>query len=214
VIEIKVESNARELAMALGELAQRQIPFATAKALTRTAQSARDEIRSTLGDYFKLRAKARMERGITIERAEKRDWPNCAAKVGTLDEFLVPHVLGGIKRPQRGAKTVAIPARWLAARRTSTGRIPKALKPRQLREKEGTVVTEDAIKRRTGRRTKLRQLQIAYLRRPKVQIKARWPFPDLAGTAARKTYPEHFQRELTAAVESAKRFVPTGRLKA
>lgn len=207
--KVELKSNARQLSKQLGELARRQLPFATAAALTDTALDARDRLRGTLDRYFTVRAKARMQRGISIQRAEKRHWPRPFALVGSRDEFMVPHVTGGTKRPQRGAKTVTIPAKWI--KRTATGRIPKSIKPRQLREKKGTVVTDEEIKRRPpGARAKARTrgLQVVYLRRRSVKIDDRWPFESLVRLATRTHYPVHFEAQLRDAVATAKRRAP------
>lgn len=208
--EIVVDSNAGGVQDAIRELIDRQISFATAVALTRVAQDARDKIRAEMPKHFTLRNK-RVLRGVTIERARKQDWPHCAAKVGTLDEFMVMQITGGEKRPRRGAAHIAVPTRLVEARRTSSGKVRDADKPKQLLKRKDVVKTEHAItKRLAGKRiegTKLANLQGVgrfFSLVPKATIPKRWPFEKEALESAKAGYKGHFDRELATAIKSAR----------
>ena len=138
---IYVHTNARAIGEAFQKLAVDQLPFATAVALTRVAQDARDTTRGLLHKTFTLRAPRRVKAGISINRAEKKDWPNCFAEVGIKDEFMAKHVLGGKKMPLAGTDHIAIPSRLAAANRGPGGGIIASLKPRRLRTKKTVFVT-------------------------------------------------------------------------
>ncbi|MEK7766078.1 MAG: hypothetical protein AAB368_07545, partial [bacterium] len=202
--------NAAELAEALSAFAARQLPFATAVSLTRLAQGAQDELRKTLPSFFKVRG-PRVGRGVTINRAEKRDWPRCKAEVGTRDEFMARQVTGGEKRPEKGAARVAIPTRFVASQRTSAGAIPARLKPRVVRSRKGAWVTREtgsaqlflAVGQAKGVQARLRNA-VLFLLRTRAKIRPRWPFVRVAGEKARKDYRAIFARELTAAAKSAR----------
>jgi hypothetical protein len=207
-IAVTVQTNAPALARALRYLAMEQLPFATAVALTRVAQDARAEVVRNLPDHFKIRSK-RVVAGVRIERANKKDWPNVHAKVGTADEFMALQVTGGTKRPQRGAAHIAVPTRLVTSRRTGSGAVPKPLKPRQLRNREDVFVAQQEIRKRLGKRSKgallnLGELGTFYNLVTEAHIKPRWPLPKEVETSATSTYGAHFERELTAAIRSAR----------
>ena len=62
-IEIEVTSNIKQLVAQLGQLAAKEIPFATARTLTKVAALAREDIKKGLRKDFDLRNKF-SERGI------------------------------------------------------------------------------------------------------------------------------------------------------
>lgn len=201
-------TTAKQVAAVLRNFAREQVPFATAVALTRTAQDARAEVVRNLPEHFTIRGR-RVEQGVRIVPASKKDWPNPTAQVGTKDEFMALQVTGGTKRPKRGARHVSVPTRLVEARRTGTGSVPSSLKPRQLRERPDVFVSGQAIRRRLGKRSKGALLNLGglgtfYNLVPEAKIKPRWPLPAEVETSATSTYGQHFERELTAAVRSAR----------
>jgi len=210
--KVGVSTNARNLARAFSDLAEKQIPFATAVALTRTAQDARTYIagdasnRGRLEKYFELRGN-RVAKGIRIERAKKTDWPNPVAKVGTVDDFIALQITGGEKKPQKGASHIAVPTKLVDRRRTAAGSIPKALKPRTLRDRADVYLKGAEIKRRMdkarGNASNLKTATFYNLVR-KAEIPARFPFPKDVEISAGSTYEENFTREFDAAVRSAR----------
>lgn len=139
-LEVEVTSNAPELAKAFAKLAEEQLPFATAVALTRVAQDSRDDARKQLGRTFTLRSRRRVEMGIQINRAEKRDYPNCKAEVGLKDEFMADHVVGRERKPKPGTGHLAIPTRLVE--RGPAGGVVLRHKPRTIRRTQGGFVTD------------------------------------------------------------------------
>jgi hypothetical protein len=197
-----IESNAPELVKAFGDIVNRQVPFAVAVALTRVAQDSRDEILGTLGEKFTLRNK-RVRRGIQIQRAEKRDWPDSFALVGSRDEFMVKHETGEDKKAEKGASRVAVPTR--AVTLTSSGKVPKRQKPRTIRGKPNHFISDDQtlfIRTKPKATTEGKAVPMFFLRE-KVEIDPVFGFEEQARTTTRRTYAAHFTRELEAAVKSA-----------
>lgn len=139
-MQFTVSSNAPQLAAAFQKLAADQLPFATAVALTRVAQDARDKERKQLGETFTIRSRRRVEQGIQVNRAEKKDWPTPRAEVGLRDEFMARHVTGGEKQPKPGTRHVAIPTRFV--QRGPNGSVVFRDKPRQVRGRNGAFVTD------------------------------------------------------------------------
>jgi hypothetical protein len=199
---VKVTTNASEVAAALGHFRRDQLPFATAVALTRTAESARDELRGTLGRYFKIRSK-RVARGITFNPARKGDWPRQRAVVGTRDEFMADHALGR-QRKGRGHR-IAVPTRFVESKRTSTGKIPKRLKPGPVIAAGGAIREglDPRVERKLSRRSRPK-IKITQTLHRRVKIPRHWPFVQVATFAARRTYRRHFITALERASQTAR----------
>lgn len=220
-IKMTVQTNARQLAELMLTLKREQVPFAFAVALTRVAFEGRDEVRGKLRTHFTLRNQ-RVRQGIQVNRAEKTDWPRPVAEVGTLDEFMAPHVEGGVKRPQMGASHIAVPTKIVT--RTGTGAVKASEKPTPLRARRGVFVegtgNKLSIRERTEKKSgrvvvggkrvtvpsRLANLGFAtwFLLRPSVKLKPRWPIVDEVGTVVGDRIGYHFERELDRACRSAR----------
>ena len=91
-------TNVQELATALGAIASDQLPYATALALTKTAQAAQQRIRTSELHRFILRRPAWMERNIRVEPATK------AKPLAIVKDTYAPMALqesGGVKLPYK-----------------------------------------------------------------------------------------------------------------
>ncbi len=114
----------------------KDIPFVTAKALTRTAQDGQTEVRREEQRLFKLRNNW-TQQGVKITPAQKLSWPigsevytdTANAKTGAPD-YLVKQDEGGEKVPHAGGGHIAVPTKYLRAH--APGVIPDALRPRNL----------------------------------------------------------------------------------
>jgi hypothetical protein len=201
--DVQVLTTAPALVSAFRDLALRQLPFATAKALTVLAQEARDEIRADLPSRFTLRNE-RVRRGVTINPARKSDGlKRMASEVGTRDQFMVVHEAGGWRRSRSGGH-VAVPTRMVTRRRTKTGKVPRPLKPRTLRAKGARVVDGRLLLPPKRRRGRGRALAIAYTLHRRVHIDARWGFVATAVDVVRRRYARIFRRELVRAMRASK----------
>ena len=96
---IKVQADLRGFQKWAARAVGRQVPFATAKALTKTALEARDAVRAGLPARFEIRS-TWTARGVTINPASKSDYPNAYAEVGTRHEWMVLQETGGAKAPK------------------------------------------------------------------------------------------------------------------
>lgn len=219
----RVETNAKGLQKALQVLFRNQVPFATAWALTAVAGDARDDVRKKLPTHFKIR-NPRVPRGITINPALKSQWPKQFAEVGTRDPWMPQHVTGGIKHPERGAKSVAVPTRLVT--RTGSGAVKPSQKPKVLRDKPSVnvipdgqrrLITEDFDPERrerlvvNGKRVQRRDWR-AQLKRgtwfflvPQARIRRTWPFDDEVRAVVTVQYPVRFRWALQRAAETASR---------
>lgn len=180
--------------------ATNQLPFAIAAALTDTAKDARAYVRGALVDTFTVRNPA-FKNAIQFEAADKRAKP-IQAKVGVTEwgRFLVLHAIGGLKRSHSGAR-VAVPTR--AIKRTSTGRIPSRLKPRELRS-SAKLAGPLLDRRGLIALRKKKQLLIYYTLVKAAKIKARWPFRQQVEETVQARLGAHFIRRAEEAIASAK----------
>jgi hypothetical protein len=202
---VDVASNAPELARAFGDLVEKQLPFATAVALTRVAVDAQTGVRRDMPHRFRLRNRG-LPKTIELLRAEKRDWPDPKAQVRTRKEFLALQETGGTKRPRPGGSHVVIPTRVVTTRLKSSGAVPKRLKPRNL--KDARYLAGDSIRAPLDRRGAGFRWRVVdarfYLLRRAVRIRARFRFLETAHSEIAQHYPERFRQELVAAVKSAR----------
>lgn len=208
--QVVVTSNAVDAARWLDGLARKQIPFASAVALTRLAQVAQKLLKANLRRHFTIR-NARVGQGIRIKRAEKTDWPRCQAFVGSVDNFMINQATGEPKRSRDGHH-VAIPSRIAISARTGSGKMPAAVKPRALVHSSRGFIGlveggREAIFRRTGRQKgNLRNLGVTryYLLATQQPMKKRWPIREEVSQAVGSNYEAVFARELRAAIRSAR----------
>lgn len=200
-LQVTLESTAPELSFRLRRLARDQIPFATARALTDVAQAARDAQREAMPRRFTIRNK-RVVRGITIERANKSDWPDTFALVGTRDPFIARHELGGVQRPATGGR-FAVPTRVAASRRTRTGKIPATLKPGRLLSSGAGFLTDDGriVLKRKRRRT-LGGLRTVFSLHRTIKLRRSLRLVETVERVARREYPGAFAKRIRQAIDS------------
>jgi len=200
--------DAKRASRAWKAMAKRQMPFAMSRALNDVAVDARRNVVQRFPRHFKVRRKNLGKAALWVRRSNKSQKP-ITAWVGTRQwaEFLTLHAVGGIKKAKRGHR-LAIPTRIV--KRTSTGRIRKADRPRTLRDKPGFQPKELAEKQRITVRPKRRRkrtgkLGIFFILRQRVKIRKRWPFrKEVKEVAARRIGPA-FELRLRQAIKSAKK---------
>jgi len=210
-IDMIIETNIVELGLELGDVAAKQIPFATALALTRTALDARDAAKRQLDDDLTIRSKWIFS-GIQINKAVKRDWPHTASEVGIAENraFLIDHIIGNSRRKSRKGSRVAIPNTG-EIKRTTTGRIPKAKHVSSLKSKtnrKAFTITSG----KTGRKILVRRetkgrypLKFLYAFESHVSIEARkFRFIEAVTKEAGRVYDKNFGRALAKALATAR----------
>lgn len=203
MIGLHVETNLPELLRFLGHVRTDQVPFALSQALNRTAVKARDEQRQALGSRFTLRSRG-LVRGFQVNPSSKRQGiARMRAEVGTRDAFWLLQETGGIKRPRAGGH-LAIPTK--ALRRTKTGKIPKARRPRALGPKahaiESAAFGKALALQKTTRRDRRRVL---YFRRKQARIKPALGLRSTVERVARERLALEFRSSYEAAILTARK---------
>lgn len=210
MLNITVATNHDAMMAALSETARKQVPFASALALTTTAAEAMKAVRDEAEDTFTLRNRYTL-RGIQTNRAEKRDWPNQKAEVGIEKgrDYLIDHALGG-KRRGHITHGRAIPVN---VRRLKSGKISKPQRPGRLLAKKGRKqpFVIQGKHTRNGRdliavRTTARRypVKILYAFQKGVNIRKEFMFEQEAEKRVGKVYNREFGRALAKAIATGK----------
>lgn len=184
----------------LDKLARQQIPFATALALTWTANEARDQVKAGLPSRFVIRS-TWLERGIRTTPASKRQ-PQ--AVVYSRDPFMVKQERGATKRPR--AQFTALPRK---IRRNQKQRITRSKRPAQILKRPNTFIqnlpgkTDRAgIFQRVGRKGRPRLL---YVLDPRpMEVKPRFEFAKTVERVVTRRYDKNFGKALARALATAR----------
>lgn len=176
-LQIKVTGNTLEASRDIQNLFRKQVPFATAAALTELAKEARDRQRRDIRDRFNVRS-SRFANTFRHVPAEKRTWPDTFSVVGVLDDWAARHEAGGIFRPGRSERW-AIPGREI--KRTKGGKVKSRFKPKNILASGRGFLAEgetwrgrsrpDAILLKVGRSQ--RKIRLAYSLVPRARIDRR-----------------------------------------
>lgn len=156
---------------------EKQVPYATAVALTRIAQRAQEVLRGELPTDFVIRS-TWLDKGIRITSAKKRDFVagTMRSEVGSTDRFMALQAEGG-KRDAKGSNGQAIP---VGVRPTPQTRTPRGKWPGALLKRKGYFVGEVAsgkigVFRRLTRERYPIALQY-WLKDGPVDVPPRWRF--------------------------------------
>ena len=207
---VKVELQATAAQRAI-EGFEKQLPFFTARALTRTARDAAGTVKSHLGDHFELRT-TWLQRGIRFDKATKR---SLTSVVGSKDRFMRLQAMGGEKQGQGKTGTVAVPITGGPARPSFDKKItPAKLPAKLLRATKGknkpfvAPVSAGSKEKAIWRRLKKSRYPIAMVYKfdGSVKYQKRWPLKQDTLDAVRKVWPAHAVQALEDALaEAAKR---------
>jgi len=206
MLDISVTLDTSDLERGLRGFAK-QIPFATAMAMTKTAQSARKYLRQKMRTEYTIRDKrfmlGSMRTGGTIRvtPARKQDYPRIWAEVGSIDEFMARHSTGGVKKPETGV--LAIPTKVI--RRTKRQKITPAKRPAKLLKKKNFFIGKS--KRGTvgvWKSYKKKPPALAYLFKRQARIPATWPFERHVEYAVSKRIHPNMMDALEYAIKTAR----------
>lgn len=221
MIDFEVSTNAAEVSGFLMELFADQIPFATARAINRTAIAFQAEERDRLTDRFTIRRPWVLQ-GVKINRGDfaTKTKPEAIVRIDPGRDFLIKFEEGGTKRPRSGTR-LAVPDE---ARRTKTGVVTRAQRPRAFgfvehgrgvkavvyRGQKRTFMVlrhsgRGEIYQRYGRRGRgsgfVRRL---FVFTPSVEVDARLEFEDTARRVVQTRFEDHFGEEFDRAVRTAR----------
>ena len=182
MLKLDVTADVAKATEHLSELAEKHIPNAAAKALTRTAFDARDAVRDGLPDRFNLRHPW-ISRGIGVTPAKPR---TLMAEVWARDRFMALQETGGTKTGK-----LAIPVGPMADK-AQTQVIPKRQWPGQMMAKKTVFYHAGAV---FERRDEKRILAL-YLLRKQQKVEPRFGMADTVRSEALKAYYRQMERAL------------------
>ncbi len=180
---------------------KKQLPFATALALTWTANEARDDfIDKQLTSEFTLRKgwwKPGTRYGFNVTKATKK---NLTAVVFTRAWWMRLQETGGTKKPQ--GSHIAIPSRTLT--RAKSGLIPKARWPRQVMASGKGFIIQSAGQKVMMRRTAKKKVEAVYILEKQATINQRLNFNAKMKRSVRRIFPAQFNQAMRKAQDTAK----------
>lgn len=193
---LKITSNLDQFRGHVRSKVQGQVPFATAKALTRTAQDAKKNTEKRMRRVFDRPTPYTM-RGVFTQSASKR---RLIARVGIKDrqaEYLGIQEEGGTRRPK--GRALVVPSE---AKRNRYGNLSRN-QVRRLRARpdtfSGRVGGVDGLWQRFHG-----QLHLLVVWAPAAKYRPRFGFEDGARKAVQARMPVNFERELRQALRTAR----------
>ncbi|MBC9208197.1 hypothetical protein IBL26_15240 [Roseomonas aerophila] len=216
---IQMKADFRPMTRKLDDLAKKQIPFATAAALTKTAKAAAGSTRKELPSIFDKPTPFTMN-SIAIQPATKNHLEARVFVKTQQAEYLGPQEEGGVRKPKKAA--LLIPQK---AKLNSYGNLPrKALatlkarkdvfqgqvkgiggfwqRPERGKRRDGSYGTIGALNRENGFLTGLKLL-ISFA--SKAAYKPRFRFKDRTMKTAQTVAPAEFKKALEQALKTVRR---------
>ena len=188
-VELSVAHTLDRAVAALSNLERRQVPFATALALTSIGNAARDEVRKDLPGRFTIR-RPWVARGILVEPARKS---KPAARVFSRDAFMVAQETGGPKHDAR-----PIPAGRLAAVH-KTRVVPRSQWVAPLLRRKNVFYRAGSVFERKGDR-----IEALYRLRRQVSVKPRFGFAETVERVVAGGFAASFALAIARAMATAR----------
>jgi len=188
MLDLRIKVDAAAAARQVKDIAQNQIPFTTALALTRTAQKAQKAVQKSLPALFIIRRGSWALGGVRIEAATKR---MLTAAVKDINPYMGLQETGGTKFPM--GKNIAVPLRGARASRRSL--ISEQNKPRQLLDSGRGFILHlpksgrDFICTWRGRR---KGLAFMYVLIPRAEIREAYHFGETVQTTVQRVFESTF----------------------
>ena len=182
------------------DLVNKQLPFATARALTLTAQDAQTAIRASMPSNFTIR-NAWSQRGIIVKPADKNVIPaRSAVMVGDIWNYLFLQESGGEKTPTSSLH-IAVPE---DIRSSPTQILRSQLRPRALLARKDVFIKDlgggnQAIYQRVGK-----GLKLLYILVPDAHVKPRLGLAETAQKIGNERWAINFAASLEAALMTAR----------
>ncbi len=182
----------------LGDVAKRQVPFATSRALNETLLFAQAQVRRELPQHFKIRS-TWVSRGIQVRLSTKR---SLTGLIFSRDPFMALQEFGGRKDRRGPQQAIPFAIRGPEGQqKTLRSRWPGQLMDREKAFELRTDSRVGLVLRKTGRRRN----EVLYVLLGKaIRIKPRWNFRARVEQIANQVFPLVFKSELASALRTAR----------
>jgi hypothetical protein len=215
---VTITHNIEQVARQLGQLSDKNIRFATARALTMTARDAQTEIRKQLPQRFTIR-RSWVSQGVRINKATPQ---SLTATVFHMDEYLIRQEAGGVKTGKAGGGnfTSDAIANSVKGRRVKDSAVNRVAIPTQnvLRTKSDIIKKSDLpsghgnkafvigkgskqVLVRRFSKGKRAGLKVLYVLKPRAYVPARFEFRETGAKVALEKFPQNFQIAVSDALK-------------
>lgn len=198
MLSINFKSNVKEFTRGLDKIQKKQVPFATARALTWTAQDAQKGIIQRIPRIFNVSKKWWLKQqptGIKITPAKKI---RLISSVYTMAYFAALQEMGGTKRPHRSSILI-IPTKKVPKSRRKSGGAKAMLKNKNV------FSTKTAIfRKKGGKKRKNQKLELLYIKEQSANVRARFSFARTVKTIANRKFSRNFIKSLEMALKTAR----------
>jgi hypothetical protein len=203
-MQVDIRHNIAEFSGWLRTLHHDQVPFATSQALNSTVFDVRKHVVGrTFPEAFTLRNRRFPSAVLRVVKARKR---RLVARLHDPKQraWIERQATGGTKRAR--GRFVAVPDADIV-RRTASGKIRAADKPRRITSKRGTFISKGGGKLAPGiwrRNAASGRVQPVYVFRPAVRIPKRLRFYEDASKVVASRFPRRFRQAFIKAVRTAR----------
>tara|TARA_R100000773_G_scaffold35476_1_gene30492 strand:+ start:51 stop:659 length:609 start_codon:yes stop_codon:yes gene_type:complete len=201
-MRINIKADTKEINKSLSSFQKKQIPFATSKAINKTAFQTRRQLQKDMDNTFRKGATGFTKKGVFVKPSHKT---NLVANVYILKEqakYLEKQVFGGIRRE---SFAIPIPYRNRVGL-TNQGNLTKAKFKSLVNNKNNKILDINGVKGlyEIKKNTKPKLL-VALNRRSVSYNNPKFKFFALGRRAVNKFFIKNYERELNAAIRSAKK---------
>lgn len=198
MIDLNVKNNVKDFTRHLNRIQKKQLPFATARALTWTAQATQKALQDWVQKVFNVTKKWWLKQqptGIKIKPAQKT---RLIAEVYTNAYFADLQEKGGTKRPHR-SRSLLIPTDKVPKSRRKAGGAAQMLKTKNVFS-----TSKGIYRRKGGKKRKNQRIELLFTKEKIAQVKPRLRFAETAARIAFATFPRKFLDSLQRALKTAR----------
>lgn len=195
-MQISVKTDVKTAARQLNRVQKRQIPFASARALSQTAEFAATNLNNDTREYLDNPTPF-TQKAFRFKRATKQNQTALVFAAPIQDEYLQYAVFGGTRRPRGRALILPV-----GIKLNKYGNIPRTAIRRLLGRTDtfsATIRGVAGIWQRTRRGTRL---LVAY--ESSASYEKRFPVPALVSKYVTRAFPPFFDRSLSGALRTAR----------
>ena len=198
-MDLQVRGDVKKFTRHLSKVQKKQVPFATARALTWTVKDIQKAIIKKIPSIFNVTRKwwaAKQPTGIKIIPAKKI---RLIASVFTKAHWGILQEKGGTKRPHK-SKNLIIPTDKVPKSRRKAGGASVMLKNKNVFSTKRGI-----YRRKGGKKRKNQTLELLYTKERTAQVQPRFNFKRMARRVAIARFKHNFFKSLSMALKSARR---------
>jgi hypothetical protein len=212
-VQITIKADFKRVKRFLSKVEKKQIPFATARAITQTLQIAKKDVLRQLDKDIR-NATPFTRRAFFVEGAKKTNLTGRLFIRPVQATYLTRQIFGGVRKPV-GAALALPPAKRLAGdiRRDRYGNLPRSQRAKALLSKGAISATIGGVagiwrvpkRTKTGKLRKGQKLKLLLAYEPQAVYRPRFRFFERGQNSIRAHWPDIFDRSFRDALRTARR---------